>query len=193
MFRRACYYFVYLLIVWTIFRCFSRLPEVIEEVWFKTVIWLVPLFWLNLSTKKRIRFFDGGVRRMIVWGGGVGFIYFLLFMMIGLAGKRTIGIDSIGIGLVTAVVENMVFVGFLLPVFREKLSLFKSLLLMSLLFGVIHLPIAWLVYRLNPMMVLYLFGMMSLLGMINGWLRLKTNNVGTAILASWIWSVLALS
>jgi membrane protease YdiL (CAAX protease family) len=192
VFRRACYYFLYLLVVWTIFRYFSHLPEVIEEVWFKPIIWLVPLFWLNVSAKKRIKFFDGGVLRMVIWGGGVGLLYLLMFVLMGKSVSHGFNLNGVGVALITAVVENLVFVGFLLPIFREKFTDLRALIFTAVLFGVIHLPIAWFFYRLDLSMMFYLFWMMSLIGLVNGWLRLKTNNVGTAVLTSWIWSILAL-
>lgn len=190
MFWRAWIYFGYLVVIWTIFRYFSQLPEVVEEMWFKTIIWLVPLFWLNFFSKKRIKFFEGGVLRAVIWGGGVGLLYGSMFLVLGGQVDLSLGVEVIGLSLVTVVVENLVFVGFLLPAFMEKLGVWKSMLLTAFLFGVIHIPIALFSYRLDWGMLLYLFWMMGLLGLINSWLRLRTNNVGAAIVSSWVWSVL---
>jgi membrane protease YdiL (CAAX protease family) len=99
----------------------------------------------------------------------------------------------LGVSGVSAVTENLVFVGFLLPVFQDKYGKNRAMLLTAILFGLIHLPIAWFDYKLQGMMVFYLFLMTVILGYINSWLRLRTGNVGSAMLSSWIWSMLVLS
>ena len=45
-------YYVYLLMAWGLFRLLVRLPDIIEELWFKPVVWMFPLWWLWLREKK---------------------------------------------------------------------------------------------------------------------------------------------
>jgi len=56
--RLGVYYF-YLLLVWGSFRYWIRLPEVVEELWFKPVIWLLPLYWWRISLKGKPELFSG--------------------------------------------------------------------------------------------------------------------------------------
>jgi membrane protease YdiL (CAAX protease family) len=129
----------------------------------------------------------------LFWGGGVGVIYGLIFWLVGMSFGRRIDLNMLGVSGVSAVTENLVFVGFLLPVFQDKYGKNRAMLLTAILFGLIHLPIAWFDYKLQGMMVFYLFLMTVILGYINSWLRLRTGNVGSAMLSSWIWSMLVLS
>jgi hypothetical protein len=51
-FKRATYLAVYLLIVWGFYRFLFQLPEAVEELFIKPVIWLLPVFFLLKKERK---------------------------------------------------------------------------------------------------------------------------------------------
>ena len=174
------YYFVYLALFWSLFRYLVRLPEVIEELWFKPVIWLVPLLFVMASMKKKIVVF-GNNWKAIPAGVLMGIFYFVLFKY-RIVPSGTMNLDSVGIAFVTAVVEQITFAGVLLPfLIRESKSELAGITVTALAFGLIRIPINLFVYGLRP----EVFGGVIMLAvgvqLINGFLRVRLNNTWVAI------------
>jgi len=192
LFRMVVGYVAYLFLVWTSFRVFISLPEVIEELWFKPIIWLVPVFWIWWLGGKKIEFFGKEWLRSILWGFMLGIIYLgLVYFLVGFS-DFGFDLDKLGVGFVTAVVENLVFAGFLLPVLIWKWGRFAGLMTNGALFAVIHLPIAVFVYRADAVSLLGLFLLSFSIGVMNGWIRVRTGSVIGAIVASWLWVLASL-
>ncbi len=96
-----------------------------------------------------------------------------------------------GIAAVTAVVEELTFSGFVLSLLvtetnKEELSLGLS----ALGFALIHLPINLFVFHLPMVAVLGAFLLAFFVGLINGFLRLRSNNVLSAVMAHFVYLVL---
>jgi len=183
MVRRLWYYYLYILIVWGSFRYLVRLPEVIEELWFKPVIWLVPLFWWQFSLKEKVKMFEKGGIASCLLGICVGLMYFFLirrFNIEGLGWKT----DLLGVVVATAVTEELTFSGFIAG-YLEKIQKGKwaNLLIVGLMVAVIRLPILLFVYELGvgDLIGVVLFSGAS--GVINAWIRVETGNVAGSILA----------
>jgi membrane protease YdiL (CAAX protease family) len=180
-------YVMYLFVVWSSFRLFISLPEVIEELWFKPIVWLVPVFWIWWLTDKKVDFFGGSLFKSVFLGFGLGGVYLILiYFLIGFS-DFNFDWNKLGVGFVTAVVENLVFAGFLLPIFAKKWGSFNGLMINAVLFSLIHLPIAIFSYRVDIVSLLGLFLLTFSIGVMNGWVRLKSKNVAGAIVASWLW------
>ncbi len=180
---RLWYYYIYLLIVWGCFRYFVRLPEVIEELWFKPVIWLIPLFWWGVSMKEKINMFGKKGLSSILMGILVGIIYFVLVRKFDLVGLE-INMDVFGVVLATAVTEELTFSGFLAG-YLEKIQKgsWMNLVIIGVMVAVIKLPILLLVYKLGAPEVAGVMMFSGASGMINAWIRVKTGNVTGSILA----------
>ena len=181
--RRLWYYYLYLLIVWGSFRYFVRLPDVIEELWFKPLIWLVPLFWWGLSLSTKLVMFGKDWFRSVIWGVFVGALYFGLIRRFNFNGE--IGnLDMMGVALATAVTEELTFSGFVAG-YLEKIQKGKwvNFLIVGLMVAVIRLPILLFVYGLGlgDLVGVILFAGAS--GVINAWIRVETGNVTGSILA----------
>lgn len=187
LFKLVFGYIAYLFVVWSSFRLFISLPEVVEELWFKPVIWLVPVFWIWWLTDKKIDFFEGSSFKSILWGLCLGGVYLMLiYFLVGFSDFR-FDLNKLGVGFVTAAVENLVFAGFLLPVFIKKWGDSNGLLINAVLFSLIHLPIAIFSYKIDIVSLLGLFLLTFSVGMMNGWVRIRSKNVLGAIVASWLW------
>ena len=177
-------YVVYLLLVWGSFRWWVRLPEVIEELWFKPVIWLMPWFWWYLAKKGSPRLFKGDRMKAIIWGLGAGLIYFLMVFWLRQDLRLGWSWDMLGLSVTTVVVEELAMSGLFLGLWDEEWGKKMSHVWGTMLFVVvIHLPINLFIYRFGGM---DLWGQILLVGGvagINGWLRQKSDNVISPILA----------
>lgn len=182
--RRLWIYFIYLIIVWGSIRYFFRFSEVIEELWFKPVFWLIPLFWWNLSEKKPVRFFGGEVGKSLGIGLLVGVFYFLITRHGVFADFRSLGWDVVGVAIATAIVEELTFSGYLLG-YLEKIKgpSYGNLLLISLMAIVIRIPIWIFIFKLSWVTMLASSVFVLGFSVINGYIRSRTNNVWGSILA----------
>lgn len=171
---------------------FVRLPEAISELWFKPVIWLVPLFWWHLSMRKGLGLFSGKLMPALGWGLVGGAIYLVLLrVLVGIG--ITLSADNLGIGLATALVEELTFAGVVLTVlYRETKREGVALALSGLAFALIYLPVNVFVYRLETSVLVGAFCLAFFVAVINGFLRLRSNNVLSAVGAHFIFLVLVL-
>ncbi|MBI1872117.1 CPBP family intramembrane metalloprotease [Candidatus Collierbacteria bacterium] len=183
--KRLVFYYLFIFIAWAIFRYFSRLPEVIEELWFKPVLWLVPLFWWQISDgEQRITLFKGEINKTLFWGLGIGLIYYSMVRLVTRSSWFELDFDRLGIGLATAVVEEVTFAGIVLPrLIRELKKEGVSLCLMALMFALIRLPINVFIYQLPWLPLLGAFLLAFFVGLVNGFARLKANNTLAPVLA----------
>ena len=191
--RRLLIYYLYLLVSWGAFRYFVRLPEVVTELWFKPMIWLVPLYWWRLSLKGEPRLFAGKIRPALGWGLLGGLMYFGALRLLTNSGF-SFDVNRIGIAGVTAVVEELTFAGVMLSILvKETKREGVSLALTGLAFAAIHLPRQIFVFSLAPALVVGAFSLAFFVGLINGFLRLRSNNVLAAMVAHFVFLLLALA
>lgn len=186
-------YYVYLLLVWGSFRYWVRLPEVVEELWFKPVIWLLPLFWWRISLGKKMKLF--GDRWLLSGGLGVlvGLFYFGLLKIMGAIGQMDWGLNLLGVVLATAVVEELTFSGFVLG-FLDRFSKrrYVNLLTVGLMVAGIHLPINIFVYGAEGRELLGAMVWIFSVAVVGGLIRQKTGNVVGSIIARFMLMLLVL-
>jgi len=192
--KRLWYYYIYLFLVWGSFRYFIQLPVVIEELWFKPVIWLAPLFWWNLSLKDRVEMFSnkrgslmfgklGGLWSSLLFGLGMGVLYYVILRRFNFSNVNLVS-DTIGVAIATAVTEELVFSGFVAG-YLEKINKgdFINFVLVGMMVAMIRLPIVLFLYRLGLIEFLGVMLIAGASGAVNAWLRVKTGNVTGSILA----------
>lgn len=160
-----------------------RLPEVIEELWVKPLIWLVPLFWWNLSLQDRLIMF--GTRRTysILLGILMGGIYYWLIKGLDVQfGKWTLSL--IGIAMATSITEELTFSGFVAG-YLNKMKTRKGLsfLIIGIMVAIIRLPILLFVHRLGLTEIVGVMLLAGASGVMNAWIRIETGNVVGAVLA----------
>jgi hypothetical protein len=180
--RRLWYYYIYLLVVWGGFRFWGRLSEVVEELWFKPLLWLVPLFWWNLALKEQLVMFGRKWGSSIGWGVGVGVFYYLLIRGWSLQGDW--GSNVLLIAAATAVTEEITFSGFVAGYLeRRRRGWVGNFLIVGLMVAIIRLPVWLAVYKLGLSEVTGAWFLAGASGAINAWIRVKTGNVTGSILA----------
>lgn len=191
--RRLVIYYLYLFVAWGLFRYFVRLPEVVTELWFKPMIWLVPLYWWHLSLKGEPKLFVGKTWPALGWGVSGGLIYFVALRLLTNNGF-SLDLNRIGIAGVTAVVEELTFAGVMLSILvKETKKEGQSLAITALAFAAMHLSRQIFVFALNPSLLVGAFSLTFFVGLINGYLRLRSNNVLSAIMAHFFFLLLALA
>jgi hypothetical protein len=170
-------------LIWGSFRYFVRLPEVIEELWFKPVLWLIPLFWWNLSFREKIVMFGKKRGESLFLGLGVGMAYFLILKFRNL-GTFQMNWNLAGVALATAVTEELTFSGFVTG-YLEKIGKGKwvNLVIVGLMAAVIRLPILLFVYRASGKEILGVVLVALASGVINAWIRVRSGNVAGSVLA----------
>lgn len=197
-FFRVLMYYVYLMVAWGMFRLLIRLPDIVEELWFKPVIWMLPLWWLWSREKTRVNLFKGSAKGALVWGMSLGLLYGFVAWLAGWSKYGEIRLDSevmgwldvAGIGLVTAVTEEVVFSGYLLQkIMGFVVSEWMAITLTGLGFALLHLPIAMFVYGYGGGEVLGFLVVIMLMAMGNYWVMMRTRNVIAPILSHWCWGV----
>lgn len=181
--KRLWYYYIYLVLMWGSFRYFIRLPEVVEELWFKPVLWLIPLFWWNLALREKVVMFGKKWGQSLLLGLMVGVFYFLILKFKSL-GSFQVDFNLMGIAFATAVTEELTFSGFVAG-YLEKIRRGKmfNLIMVGLMTAVIRLPILLFVYQATREEILGVMLVALASGVINAWIRVRSGNVAGSVLA----------
>lgn len=177
-------YVVYLLLVWGGFRYWISLPDAIEELWFKPLIWLVPLFWWKMLLGGNPKVFKGSLIKAVLWGSAVGIFYFGLIT--GLRGWQNVQISwmVVCVAVATVITEELALSGFVLG-YLDSLnkSRVKNLLIVAVITVILRVPIVLLVYRLQGLVFWGMLIMAGSVALVNGWLRQRTDNVLSSMVA----------
>lgn len=177
-------YVVYLLLAWGSFRYWVSLPDAIEELWFKPLIWLVPLFWWKILLKGNPKMFEGSLIKAVLWGLVVSLFYFGLIS--SLRGWQNVQISwvVVFVSIATVITEELALSGFVLGYLdgfdKNKV---KNLLMVAVMTMVLRVPIVLLVYKLEGLVFWGMLVMAGSVALVNGWLRQKTDNVISSMVA----------
>jgi len=201
--RRIFWFYSFLLIVWGFYRYLFRLPEAVEELVLKPLIWLGPTFFIVKFLEKRSIFSSLGlIKKNIIRNLYLGILVGMGFAATGLLlnffkyGKFNfvaIGNNDFLLAFVlsaiTAFSEEIVFRGYLLNRLFEVLrDEWWALLVSAAAFALIHLPITVFVLHYSPVQI-YVYGVLAFFYSLgSGILFLRTGTVWPSILAHIFWS-----
>lgn len=194
----------FIFIVWGLYRYLFRLPEEIEEVILKPLIWLVPIFWLIRKEKERLVLVGWTTKNLfksLYLGIGLGIIFaFAGFLAHNLkyGGLNLVAVPSaagglllvaLAVSLVTAVCEETVFRGFIFSqlwqVMRNELA---ANVLSSLGWAVIHFPVAIFTLHYNfSQMMIYLI-LTFIFGAASSLVFARTGTITASVLLHVFWS-----
>jgi membrane protease YdiL (CAAX protease family) len=201
VYRQVFKYYAYLLVVWGLFRFLFKFPELIEELWFKPVIWLLPLLLIVVQQRKRLNFFKGPMLPTLLWGTGVGAAFWLILALIQLSRSGFAGLvidwqdpawlDFAGISLVTAITEELTFSGFIYQKFSGIMGkkFWTPLLLTSGLFALLHIPIGLFLYQYGFYQMFFFLLLVLTVQLGNLYVMSQTRNVLGPILSHWFWGL----
>lgn len=193
--------FAYLFVVWGFYRLLGQLPEEIEELVLKPIIWLVPVFYFVRREKAKLASIG------LTFKNFFPAIYFSLFLGLIFVGEAVLvnwlkygGIRftaeigdkalmySLVISSVTAISEEITFRGY---IFTRLTMALKSELLGNLLttagWTLIHLPITLFIWKFDALtLVTYLF-LTTLFGFGSAFIFARTKNITSSILLHLLW------
>ena len=199
--KNATIYVTYLLIVWCFYRFLFKLPDNIEELIVKPVIWLVPIFFLLKREKLGLASVGITLKNLfpaIYLSLGLGALFVMEALIVNFLkyGGFNFGANvgsapftaTLGLSFATAISEEAAFRGYLFS--RVAIAL-KNDWLANILTGIawtaIHVPIAFLVWNLSlPAGMVYLF-ITAVFGLGSAFLFARTGNLASSVLLHVLW------
>lgn len=189
--------------VWGTYRYLFLEREFFEELLIKPLIFIVPvLIYLKLIKKLHPNSLGLHIKNkqlIFGWGGLFGLFLVTERMMISLFIKHekinyaffstSQLVPALFVSLSTAVSEELLFRGFLLPQFMQRWkSEIRANIAVSLLFSLTHLAMGLFVLQLTPTDLFIYMLMMFLLGFANGFMYQRARSVAAPIASHALWN-----
>ena len=199
--KHAISLFTYLLLIWGFYRLIFQLPEEIEELVIKPVIWLIPVFFLlkkEQATLESLGLTFKNFFPAVYYSLALGIVFGIEGIITNFAKYGSLQFNanigdklllvSLGISFATAISEEIAFRGFIFTrVWSALGSELYANLLTSLGWGLIHIPIIIFVLKLDPLSgALYLF-LTILFGMGSAFVFARTKNIASSIFLHVLW------
>lgn len=192
----------YLLIVWGLYRFLFKLPDDIEELFVKPVIWLVPVFYLLSKEKAKIASLGITLKNFfpaIYFSLGLGaffvieaiFINFVKYQGLNFSANlgNTPFLTSLGLSFATAVVEEITFRGYIFNrVWHALGGEWAANILTSIAWGLIHVPVTFFVWKLDPGASLIYLVLTTIFGIGSAFVFARTKNIFSSILLHVLWA-----
>ncbi len=194
--------FVYIFVVWGLYRLIFRLPEPIEEIIFKPLVFIGAVMLVERPRSYQKYFGEiwgrGDVVRAAFLGLllGVGYIIFYAVSSLISAGNLTLEsapagqswLVFLGLGAVTAVWEEWAFTGYILGGLSQALS--KKWLARSLtaaLFALVHLPALIFWHKFTGSSLGFQLFSLMILGLGNAILMGYSKNLLAPVISHTLW------
>ncbi len=193
---------VYLLIVWGFYRFLFELPETIEELFIKPVVWLLPVFYLLKKEKETVASLGITLKNLfpsVYYALGLGAFFVIEALIINLIKyggefnlNANIGelpfLTSLGLSFATAFSEELTFRGYIFTrVWKFLKNELTANLLTSIFWALIHVPITIFVWKLDlSASMLYLL-LTTIFGVGSSFVFARTKNILSPILLHVLW------
>lgn len=196
----------WILLTWSLYRYFVKLPEAFDEFVAKPLVFAVPVLWYVFKKEKRDLTSLGLVTKNVFTSLYVGLGFGFVFALEGIAanaikyGKIQINpisaLDQYGLGVLlvlsfaTAFSEELLNRGFLFSRILEKSkSLPYASILSTVLFVLLHVPILVTTLKLQGMTLVLFFVTDFILGLANSLLYYNTRSLLAPILVHVFWNM----
>ena len=201
--------YLIIFVFWGLYRLIFRLPDDIEEIILKPVIWLGPTFWIVFQIEKKslaslgysAKHFGQDVLRGLAFG--------VLFIIVGLSlnylrfGRfytsnlpfKEIFLPSLLLAFITAISEETVFRGYIMNRLQGILKSWGAAnIISSFGFSLVHLPISIFVYHYNLPQIFIFLVLIFLSSLGSGVAFSWTKTIWASILVHvfWTWPVILL-
>lgn len=201
-FKNAVYLAVYLLLVWGFYRFLFKLPDEVEELVIKPILWLVPVFYLVKKERKTIESIGITFKNLfpaVYYAIGLGAFFVIEAVVVNFmkyGGQFDLGanigalplLPALGLSFATAVSEEITFRGYI----YTRVSAFVkneavANVMTSVFWATIHVPVTIFVWKLNfSSAVTYLF-LTTLFGIGSSFVFARTKNILSPILLHVLW------
>lgn len=194
-------FLAYLIIVWGFYRFLFKLPDEVEELIIKPIIWLLPI--IPFLRKEKLGLSSLGVTLKNLFPSiylslGLGAFFVMEAMLInyvrykGFNFGANLGslpfMTSLGLSFATAFSEELVFRGY---IFNRLWYVLKNEwnanLLTSTLWALIHVPVTFFVWKLDPASAVIYLGLTTLFGIGSAFVFARTKNILSSILLHVLW------
>ena len=199
--KNVTIYSVYLILIWAFYRFLFQLPDEVEELIIKPILWLFPVFWftkkegfgittLGITFKNLFPslYISIGLGTVFVAEGLLtNFLKYGYFNFGANIGSTPIMI-SLGLSFATAISEEIAFRGYIFSrlVFALK-NEFGANLIQTILWTLIHIPIAFFVWGYTlPQGIVYLI-ITAIFGMGSAFIFARTKNIAGSVLLHVLW------
>ncbi|MGA3291579.1 MAG: CPBP family intramembrane glutamic endopeptidase [Candidatus Microgenomates bacterium] len=199
--KNVTVYSTYLILIWAFYRFLFQLPDEVEELVIKPVLWLFPLFWF--AGRDGFSFSSLGITfknffYSVYLSLGLGVIFvleavltnFLKYGRFNFAAN--IGssplIISLGLSFATAISEEIAFRGYIFGrLWSVLMNEWSANFISTILWTVIHVPIAFFVWKLSLSAgILYLI-LTAIFGIGSAFVFAKTKNISGSIILHVLW------
>ena len=199
--KNATVFLSYLVIVWGFYRLLFKLPDEIEELVVKPIVWLAPLIFflgkerLGLSS---LGFTFKNLFPSIYLSLGLGAIFVIEALLINFVRYKGFNfganlgalpfMTSLGLSFATAFSEEVAFRGYIFNRFWKGLkSEWNANLITSALWALIHVPVTFFVWKLDPASALIYLVLTTIFGMGSAFVFARTGNILSSILLHVLW------
>lgn len=194
-------YVIFILVVWGFYRVLFKLPDNIEELILKPIIWLVPLFFLLRKEKQKISSLGITLKNLfpaIYLSLGLGAIFAIEAIFLNFLKYKTFNFGanigegglmlSLLISFATAASEEISFRGYIFNRLWGVLNNeWLANILTSFVWALIHIPVTIFVWKLTfSAAALYLF-LTFLFGVGSAFVFARTKNVFSSIFLHVLW------
>lgn len=191
----------YLLIVWGFYRLLFKLPDEVEELFIKPLVWLLPLAYILKKEKAGLSSLGITTKNLfpaIYFALALGALFVMEAVIVnfikhgGLSFAANIGqkpfLTSLGLSLATAVSEEITFRGYLFNrVWFALRNEWLANISTSLVWTVIHVPVVIFVWKLDLTAALIYLCLTTIFGIGSAFVFAKTKNVFSSILLHVLW------
>ena len=193
---------VYLLIIWGFYRFLFKLPEPIEELFIKPVVWLVPVFYLLKKEKESLFSLGITLKNLfpaVYYSLGLGAFFVMEAVVINFVkygGKFNLGanigelpfLTSLGLSFATVFSEELTFRGYIFTrVWKFLKNELTANLVTSVFWAMIHVPITIFVWKLDFSASLLYLLLTTLFGVGSSFVFARTKNILSPILLHVLW------
>lgn len=202
--RRVFELYAFIFVVWGCYRFLFRLPEEVEEIVLKPIIWLGPTIYFVYKEKEKLASIGWSTKNLfksLYLGIGLG----LIFALEGLATHAvkyqgfqfiklpyptiSVFLAALALSFVTAVSEETTFRGYIFNRLWQVLrNEWAANGIVSVLFSLIHLPMTIFVLHYNPIQLLIYLFLVFLSSLGSGFLFARTGTIVASILLHVFWS-----
>lgn len=201
-FKRAVSLSVYLLIVWGFYRFLFQLPEALEELFIKPVVWLLPVLYLLIKEKENLSSLGITFKNLfpaVYYALGLGAFFVIEALIINFVkyeGQFNLGanigelpfLTSLGLSFATAFSEEVAFRGYIFNRFWKYLNNELSAnLITSVFWALIHVPITFFVWKLDLSAALIYLFLTTIFGVGSAFVFARTKNIFSPILLHVLW------
>lgn len=200
--KRATIYAAYLLVIWGFYRVLFTLPDEIEEVIIKPVVWLVPLIYLLGQEKLGLSSLGITFKNLfpsVYLSLGLGSVFVIEAIVSnylkygGFNFGANIGdqpiLYALGISFATAISEEIAFRGYLFNRLWSALrGEWTANLITNAIWTLMHVPMVIMIMKLSSNETIVYLSLVAVFGMGSAFVFARTKNVASSILLHVLWA-----